>query len=151
MELKQLDSNNHSVFSLHYHLILVVKYRKKVLCEKKLEVMKSVAEHIGESQNVTVKEFNGEEDHVHFLLTTKPNCDLSKYINSLKSVSSRKIREAFPEVKESLWKGAFWSGSYCLITTGGAPLSVLKQYIEDQGNKKPPVPRKKRKRYKKVG
>ncbi len=128
----ELDSNNHAVFSLNYHLILIVKYRKKVFNQKMLARLREIAEYIGENQNVFVKEMNGESDHVHFLIRTKPNCDLSKYINALKSASSRLLKKEFPEVKKKLWKEAFWSGSYCLISVGGAPISVLKQYIESQ-------------------
>ena len=79
-----------------------------------------------------IKEMNGEPDHVHFLLRTKPNCDLSKYINSIKSSSSRLLKKEFPEVRNKLWKEAFWTTSYCLITVGGAPINVLKRYIESQ-------------------
>lgn len=128
----ELDSNNHAVFSLNYHLILIVKYRKKLFNQKMLARLREIAEYIGENQNVFVKEMNGESDHVHFLIRTKPNCDLSKYINALKSASSRLLKKEFPEVKKKLWKEAFWSGSYCLISVGGAPISVLKQYIESQ-------------------
>ena len=129
----ELDSNYHSVFSLNYHLILVVKYRKKVFTSQKmLSRLREIAEYIGESHNVKIKEMNGEPDHVHFLLRTKPNCDLSKYINSIKSSSSRLLKKEFPEVRNKLWKEAFWTTSYCLITVGGAPINVLKRYIESQ-------------------
>jgi putative transposase len=129
----ELDSNNHSVFSLNYHLILVIKYRKKVFTSQKmLDRLKEIATYIGDSHNVKIKEMNGEPDHVHFLLRTKPNCDLSKYINAIKSASSRLLKKEFPEVKKKLWKEAFWTTSYCLITVGGAPITVLKKYIESQ-------------------
>ena len=131
----ELDTNNHSVFSLNYHLILVVKYRRKVFLSKEmLSRLKEIAEYIGENHNVKIKEMNGEPDHVHFLLRTKPNCDLSKYINSIKSSSSRLLKKEFPEVKNKLWKEAFWTNSYCLITVGGAPITVLKKYIELQSS-----------------
>jgi len=133
MSNRYLDSNNHAVFSLNYHLILVVKYRRKAISSEIQARIKEIAEYVGRKQNVYVVEFNGEADHVHFLLKTKPNCDLSKFVNSLKTISSRRVREEFPEVKKMLWKEAFWSGSYCLITVGGAPLEVLKRYIEQQG------------------
>lgn len=129
----ELDSNNHAVFSLNYHLILVIKYRKKVINSKILIRIGEIAEYIGKNNNVFIKEMNGEPDHVHFLLRTKPNCDLSKYINALKSASSRLLKKEFPEVRKKLWKEYFWSASYCLVTVGGAPITVLKKYIESQG------------------
>jgi len=133
----ELDSNNHAVFSLNYHLIIIVKYRKRVLTSKMFIRLKEIADYIGKNHNVSIKEMNGEADHVHFLLRTKPNCDLSKYINAFKSASSRLLKKEFPEVKAKLWKEAFWSGSYCLITVGGAPISILKQYIESQAGVSP--------------
>jgi len=129
----ELDTNNHSVFSLNYHLILVVKYRKRVFVSQKMfDRLREIAEYIGSNHNVSVKEMNGEPDHVHFVLRTKPNCDLSKYINAIKSSSSRLLKKEFPEVKKKLWKENFWTTSYCLISVGGAPIAVLKKYIENQ-------------------
>lgn len=130
----ELDSNNHSVFSLNYHLILVIKYRKKVLTNQKMLLrLREIAEYIGISHNVKIKEMNGEPDHAHFLLRTKPNCELSKYINAMKSATSRLLKKEFPEIKKKLWEESFWTTSYCLISVGGAPINVLKRYIENQG------------------
>lgn len=64
-----------------------------------------------------------------------PNTEISKFINAYKSASSRLIKKDFPLVRKKLWKEMFWSRSYCLITTGGVPLDVVKQYIQNQGNK----------------
>lgn len=129
----ELDSNNHSVYSLNYHLVLVVKYRRKVFSDQKMFLrLREIAKYMGKSHNIEIKEMNGEDDHVHFLLRTKPNCDLSKYINAMKSASSRLLKKEFPEVKKKLWKEAFWSQSYCLLTVGEAPITVLKKYIENQ-------------------
>ena len=129
----ELDTNNHSVFSLNYHLVLVTKYRRKVFTNKKIyERLQEIAEYIGEAHNITIKQMNGESDHVHFLLRTKPNCDLAKYINAMKSASSRLLKKEFPDIKKKLWKEMFWSQSYCLLSVGGAPLDVLKKYIDNQ-------------------
>ncbi len=128
----QLDTNNHSVFSLNYHLILVVKYRRKVFNQKMKLRLLEILQYIGEKHNVKVSEMNGEEDYIHILLKTKPNCDLSKYINSVKSASSRLLKKEFPRVRKKLWKEMFWSQSYFLVTVGGAPIEVLKEYIESQ-------------------
>lgn len=78
-------------------------------------------------------EFNGESDHVHLLLSLNPKLRLSDFVNNLKTVSSRLIRKEFAEeLAEYNWKPVFWSGSYCILTCGGAPLTVIKQYIENQ-------------------
>lgn len=79
-------------------------------------------------------EFNGEADHVHLLFSATPKISLSVLVNNLKTVSSRLIRKEFKqEVSKVYWKPVFWHRSYCLLTCGGAPLSVIKQYIQQQG------------------
>lgn len=74
-------------------------------------------------------------DHIHVLFKAHPNSEISKFINAYKSASSRLIKKEFPEIKKYLWKEYFWSRSYCLLTTGGAPIEIIKQYIESQGEK----------------
>ena len=130
-----LDTNNHSVFKLNYHLILVVKYRKKVINDDISMRLKQMFEDIGAKYHIAVNEWNHDINHIHILLTAKPNTELSKFINAYKSASSRRIKTEFPEIKQYLWKQYFWSQSYCLLTVGGAPLDVLKKYIESQGKK----------------
>ncbi|MDQ0418987.1 putative transposase [Croceifilum oryzae] len=131
----ELDNNNHSVFSLNYHLILVIKYRRKVINEAISEKAKKMFQDIGEKYYVTLLEWNHDQDHVHVLFKAHPKSMLSKFINAYKSASSRIIKKEFPHVKKQLWKEYFWSRSFCLLTTGGAPIDVVKQYIENQGTK----------------
>lgn len=78
-------------------------------------------------------EFNGEADHVHLLLELNPKVAPSVLVNNLKSISSRLIRQEFAfQLRKVYWKPVFWSRSYCILSCGGAPLTVLKQYIEQQ-------------------
>ena len=128
-----LDSNNHSVFSLNYHLVLVVKYRKKVFNDEKSNYAKDIFERIGSNYNISLIEWHHDKDHVHILFKAHPNTELSKFINAYKSASSRLIKRDFPEIKQQLWKEMFWSKSYCLITTGGASIETIKKYIQSQG------------------
>jgi putative transposase len=128
-----LDSNNHSVFSLHYHLVLVVKYRKKVFNDEKSNYAKDIFERIGSNYNISLIEWHHDKDHVHILFKAHPNTELSKFINAYKSASSRLIKRDFPEIKQQLWQGMFWSKSYCLVTTGGASIETIKKYIQSQG------------------
>lgn len=130
-----LENNNHSVFSLNYHLILVVKYRRKVINDSISDRLKEIFEYIQVSYNVSVKEWNHDKDHIHVLFSAHPNSEISKFLNAYKSASSRLIKKEYPQIREKLWKEAFWSKSFCLITTGGAPLEVIRQYIESQGEK----------------
>lgn len=81
-------------------------------------------------------EWNHDQDHIHLLFRAKPNTDLSRMLNVYKAASSKRIKNEFPEIRKSLWKEYFWSKSYCLLTTGGAPIEVIKKYIETQGEKK---------------
>ena len=131
----KLDNNNHSVFLLHYHLVLVVKYRRKVFSDKMSNYAKNIFVRILQSYNITLLKWNYDIDHVHIMFKTHPNTEISKFINAYKSASSRLIKKDFPLVRKKLWKEMFWSRSYCLITTGGVPLDVVKQYIQNQGNK----------------
>ena len=132
----ELDTNSHAVYSLNYHLILITKYRREVFTNRKMfERLREIASLIAKNHNIEIKQLNGEADHVHMLLRAKPQCELSKYINAMKSASSSRLKQEFPDVKHRLWKSQFWSQSYCLITVGGVPLEVLKKYIESQGQK----------------
>jgi len=131
----KLDSNNHSVFLLHYHLVLVVKYRREVFTDEISDFAKDMFIEIGEKYNITLTEWNYDKDHIHILFKAHPNSELSKFINAYKSASSRLIKKNFPHIRKRLWKEMFWSRSFCLLTTGGAPIAVIKKYIENQGKK----------------
>jgi len=131
----KLDSNNHSVFLLHYHLVLVVKYRREVFTDEISDFAKDMFIEIGNGYNITLIEWNHDKDHVHILFKAHPNSELSKFINAYKSASSRLIKKNFPHIRNKLWKEMFWSRSFCLLTTGGAPIDIIRKYIENQGQK----------------
>ena len=132
----KLDSNHHSVFLMHYHLILVVKYRRNVINDAISERLREIFESIAPNYNITVEEWNHDGDHLHVLFKGHPNTGLSKFINAYKSASSRLIKKEFSQIRTSLWKEMFWSRSFCLLTTGGANIDTIRQYIETQGEKK---------------
>ena len=129
----ELRGNNHSVFSIHFHLILVVKYRKKVIDEKISERLKEIFEYIQDNYNIVLEEWNHDFDHAHVLFRSEPNSNISKFINAYKSASSRLIKKEYPSIKCRLYKEAFWSQSFCLISTGEANIETIKKYIESQG------------------
>ena len=131
----KLDNNNHSVFAMYYHLVLVVKYRRKVFDDTISSYAKSVFEKISPSYNISLLEWNHDIDHVHIMFKAQPNSELSKFINAYKSASSRLIKRDFPKIRNKLWEEHFWSQSFCLLTTGGAPIEVIKKYIETQGER----------------
>lgn len=131
--MKKLDNNNHSVFKLNFHLVLVIKYRRKVLDDTMSNRLKDIYINISKNYNISLQSWNHDRDHVHILFTAHPNSEISKFINAYKSASSRLIKNEFPNIKKFLWKEAFWSKSFLLLTTGGAPIEVLNEYIETQG------------------
>ncbi|HGF8270500.1 TPA: IS200/IS605 family transposase, partial [Enterococcus faecium] len=122
------------VFLLYYHLILVTKYRRQVIDDEISEHAKTTFERISESYHITLVEWNHDKDHIHIMFKAQPKTELTKFINAYKSASSRLIKRDFPKVKQFLWKEMFWSKSFCLLTTGGAPIDVIKKYIQNQGN-----------------
>ena len=130
--INEIRSNNHSVFSLNYHLVLVIKYRKQVLNNDISNRLKEIFEYISRNYTITLEEWEHDKDYVHVLFKAHPNSELSKFINAYKSASSRLIKKEFPTIKQKLWKEYFWSRSYCLITTGGATIDVVRKYIENQ-------------------
>ena len=131
----ELDNNNHSVFLMYYHLVLVIKYRRKVIDDNISNRLKEIFEYIAPNYNITLQEWNHDKDHVHILFKAQPNSELSKFINAYKSASSRLVKKEHSIIKKSLWKENFWSRSFCLLTTGGAPIEIVKRYIESQGEK----------------
>ena len=131
----KFDTNQHSVFLLHYHLILCTKHRKKVITKKISGRLREIFEYIAPNYNITVEEWNNESDHVRILFKGHPNTEISKFINAYKSASSRLIKKEFPQIRKSLWKEMFWSQSFCLLSTGGATVETIEQYIQSQGKK----------------
>lgn len=131
----RLESNNHSVFLLRYHLVLVVKYRRRVFDDAVSDRAREIFEYIAPTYGITLEEWNHDVDYVHVLFRAQPKSELSKFINAYKSASSRLLKKEYPRIREKLWRECFWSRSFCLITTGGAPLETIRQYIENQGRK----------------
>ena len=120
-----LESNNHSVFLLRYHLIMCVKYRRKVIDDNISKRLKEIFLKIAPSYNIKMDEWNHDIDHIHILFRGAPNSEISKFINAYKSASSRLIKKEFPDIRQKLWKETFWSQSFCLISTGGVTVDIL--------------------------
>ena len=97
---------------------------------------REIFEYISTKYHITLEEWNHDEDHVHIMFRAHPKSELSKFINAYKSASSRLIKKEYPEIRQKLWKEMFWSQSFCLLSAGGAPIEVIRQYIETQGEKK---------------
>ena len=130
----QLDKSSHSVHSLQYHLVQCVKYRRDVFDNNEIiDFLKQKIMEISIRFDVKVLNIECDKDHFHMIFKGKPTLLIPKYINTIKTITSREIKRKFPEVKKKLWKEAFWSRSYFLATTGQVTLDVLNKYVENQG------------------
>lgn len=128
-----LDKGCHSVYSLRFHYVCCVKYRKKVLTKEVSLRLKEINLSVAEKFGVQILEQETDLDHIHILFASRPQVQLSKFVNSLKSVSARLLFREFPELKKELWGGHFWSPSYFLATVGEVKLEDVKHYVQSQG------------------
>lgn len=123
----------HAVWECHAHLVFVTKYRRGALTSTILDDCESVMDKVCNDFGVSLREFEGEDDHVHLLIGFPPTVQLSRLVNSLKGVSSRHLRRWHSEhLERYLWGGALWSRSYYCGTAGGAPLDVIADYVRSQ-------------------
>lgn len=129
-----MNKNSHSVHDLKCHLVLVTKYRKKVITDDISAELKEVFSTIATKYGISINEWNHDEDHIHALMDFSPSTDFVKFINSSKSASSRIIKKKFPDITKNLWKECFWSRSYYLSTVGHDE-TVISGYIRSQGEK----------------
>jgi len=129
----EIRHGRHCVFNLHVHLVFVTKYRRWVFTGEVLADLRNIFAAVCQDFSAELVEFDGEDDHVHLLVNYPPTVSVSALVNSLKGVSSRLIRKKnYPSVSKKLWGGALWSPSYFAGSCGGAPISVIRQYIEQQ-------------------
>jgi REP-associated tyrosine transposase len=125
-------TGRHCVFALHVHLVFVTKYRRHVFAKTHLDALRDIFARICDDFEATLLEFDGEDDHVHLLVNYPPKIALSALVNSLKGVSSRMLRKQHSQLAGRYRKGVLWSPSYFAASCGGAPLSIIKRYIENQ-------------------
>lgn len=131
------------VFGLHVHLVFVTKYRRDVLSELAIRDLRGIFTKVCQDFEAELIECDGEDDHVHLLVNYPPKVSLSKLVNSLKGVSSRRLREWRPEISGRYYQGVLWSPSYFAASCGGAPLSIIAEYVQSQretANGRPRVP-----------
>lgn len=132
-----LGRGRHVVFDLNVHLVFVTKYRRGVISEQVFSIIRASCAEVCKDFGANLVEANFEADHVHLLVNYPSKVAISSLVNSLKGVSSRRVRKAeLPEVNQSLWGDHFWSPSYCAVSCGGAPLDVIKKYIQNQSGSK---------------
>lgn len=136
----QLRKASHAVFSIHLHIVFIAKYRSYVITQEILAKLQEVFTRVCEKRKCFLVEFSGEDDHVHLLIDIHPDNNISQLIGSLKSASSRIIRKEFQDyLKQFYWKEkdpSFWTDAYSVISVGGAPLEIIKEYIRSQDKPK---------------
>ena len=123
----------HCVFLMHVHLVFVTKYRREVFTKAILEDLHGIFANVCADFEAELVEFDGEDDHVHLLVNYPPKVAVSALVNSLKGVSSRLLRKRnYQSIRKKLWGNALWSPSYFAGSCGGAPIEIIRQYIEQQ-------------------
>lgn len=132
MSQQKLNHGKHSVYLLTYHLVLTIKYRRKVITNDIANTLKNMLEEQLEKNNAELIEFGYEIDPVHIVFSAPPQLRLSNFINAYKSSTNRVIKKQYPKVRYHLWKEYFWNRFYCILSTGGAPLEIIKKYINSQ-------------------
>jgi putative transposase len=129
----EIRTGRHVGYDLHAHLVFVTKYRRTVFTKTMLNRMQDIFIDVCEKFECQLVEFSGENDHVHLMVVYPPKVTLSKLVNSLKGVSSRYLRSEFEgAIDKYYWKGVLWSPSYFVSSCGGAPISIIKKYIQNQ-------------------
>jgi putative transposase len=131
---KSIDfrTGRHCVFALHVHLVFVTKSRRNVLTDAAHETLRDIFTKVCQDFEAVLVDSNGEDDHVHLLVEYPPKVALSTLVNSLKGVSSRRLRQRHPDIAARYYQGVLWSPSYFAASCGGAPLSIIRQYVESQ-------------------
>ena len=132
-KLNDIRQGRHCVFRMHVHLVFVTKYRRGVFTKAILDDLRVIFANVCSDFESELVELDGEDDHVHLLVNYPPKVSVSKLVNSLKGASSLLIRKiGYPSIEKKLWGGALWSPSYFAGSCGGAPIEIIRQYIEQQ-------------------
>ncbi|MCC8464517.1 IS200/IS605 family transposase [Photorhabdus bodei] len=123
----------HCIFLMHVHLVFVTKYKRKIFDQDAIEKLRGYFARVCADFAVELVEMDGEQDHVHLLINYPPKLAVSNLVNSLKGVSSRLLRRDRPDIAQRYYyKGVLWTPSYFAGSCGGAPISIIRQYIEQQ-------------------
>ncbi|WP_406175411.1 IS200/IS605 family transposase [Streptomyces sp. NBC_00996] len=131
-DMEKIHTGRQCAFVCHVHLVFVTKFRHKVFKDVHLRRMEEIMRAVREDFECELVEFNGEDNHVHRLVNFPPKVAVTKLVNSLKGVSSRRLHQ-FDALTRHYWRAnKLWAGSYFAGTVGGAPLSIVSQYIEQQ-------------------
>ncbi len=130
--MQALRRGRNSVSALHVHLVFIAKCRRHLFDEGALNLLRNQFAKVCDMQSARLIACDGEDDHVHLLVEYPPTLSVSTLVNALKGSSSRVLRREREDIAERYFKGVLWTPSYFAASAGGAPLEVLKQYVEQQ-------------------
>jgi putative transposase len=134
IEVNDIRHGRHCVFMMHVHVVFVAKYRSTIFSNEMINELSLIFKKVCSDFESELVECDGEADHVHLLVNYPPKIAVSSLVNSLKGVSSRLLKKRFPSIHTKLWHGSLWSSSYFAASCGGAPISILRQYIQNQSS-----------------
>lgn len=129
---QDIRHGRHCVFAMHVHLIFVTKYRRRIFDGDAIERLAKHFARVAGDFGATLIEMNGEKDHIHLLVEYPPKVSVSGLVRSMKGVSSRMLRQEREDLRQHYWKDQLWSPSYFAASCGGAPLEIIRQYVEQQ-------------------
>ena len=130
MSAQTYKSNGHILYSCKYHVVFCPKYRRRVLVDGIDTRLKEIIQQVAGDLECEIIELEIMPDHVHILCEVDPQFGVHKFVKRVKGLSSFLLRKQFPTLKSRL--PTLWTNSYFISTVGGAPLAVIKQYIENQ-------------------
>lgn len=128
----EVRHGRHCAFKMHVHLVFVTKYRRRVFDAAAIDALRDIFQSVCRDIEASLVQMDGEDDHVHLLIEYPPKVPVSSLVNSLKGVSSRLLRQRRPDIRKRYWRGVLWSPSYFAASCGGAPIAIVRQYIEQQ-------------------
>jgi putative transposase len=127
-----IQHRKHCIFKLQVHRVFVAKYRRRVFDTQAIDLLRGIFHNVCSDAHTTLVQMDGEDDHVHLLVQYPPKVAVSSIVNSLEGVSSRLLRQQRPDIPKRYYKGVLWSPSCFASSCGGAPISIVRQYIEQQ-------------------
>jgi putative transposase len=133
----ELGRANHCVYKIRYHIVLCVKYRKKLLLDdERITFVKSILQGIAERYELVFDAIGTDGDHVHLFVGAAPRYAPSEIIGITKSITAKQLFQRFPEIRDILWGGEFWSdGGYVGTVGEGVTADIIRKYVENQGSK----------------
>ena len=126
---------SHCAYQTHYHIVFPVKYRKALLDKKVEKAILAISEEISERYHIDFEQIGCDKNHIHILCSFHPKYSIGEIVRKFKSITSRELFKAYPQIKKDLWGGEFWTDGYYVATVGErGNWEIVKRYVKNQGN-----------------